>query len=51
MGSKPTNGAASETAPAHARRFGRAREARAASLLEDYTELIADLTPPTAKRA
>ena len=33
-----------ETAPNHARRFGRAREARAASMLEDYTELIADLT-------
>ena len=32
-----------ETAPSHARRFGRAREARAASMLEDYTELIADL--------
>ena len=34
----------SETAPStHARRFGRARRARAASILEDYTELIADL--------
>ena len=32
-----------ETAPNHARRFGRARKARAASILEDYTELIADL--------
>ena len=30
-------------APTHARRFGRAREARAASMLEDCTELIADL--------
>ena len=34
----------SEAAPNHARRFERAREARAASMLEDYTELIADLT-------
>jgi DtxR family manganese transport transcriptional regulator len=33
----------SEAAPTHARRFGKTREARAASLLEDYTELIADL--------
>jgi DtxR family transcriptional regulator, manganese transport regulator len=32
-----------ETAPSHARRFGRVREARAASMLEDCTELIADL--------
>ncbi len=32
-----------ETAPNHARRFGKAREARATSILEDYTELIADL--------
>lgn len=32
-----------ETAPTHARRFGRTRKARAASILEDYTELIADL--------
>jgi DtxR family transcriptional regulator, manganese transport regulator len=32
-----------ETAPAQARRFGKTRAARAASLLEDYTELIADL--------
>ena len=31
------------TAPAHARRFGKTREARAASMLEDCTELIADL--------
>jgi len=31
------------TAPNHAHRFGRAREARAASMLEDCTELIADL--------
>ena len=38
------SGEKSETAPStHARRFGRARRARAASLLEDYTELIADL--------
>ena len=29
--------------PTHALRFGRARTARAATLLEDYTELIADL--------
>jgi DtxR family manganese transport transcriptional regulator len=37
------NGVKVETAPAHARRFGKTRRARAASLLEDYTELIADL--------
>ena len=30
-------------AKTQARRFGRAREARASSQLEDYTELIADL--------
>lgn len=30
-------------APTHARRFGKTREARAASMLEDYTELISDL--------
>lgn len=29
--------------PDHARRFGRARAARSAALLEDYVELIADL--------
>jgi DtxR family transcriptional regulator, manganese transport regulator len=32
-----------DTAPTHASRFGRARQARAASMLEDCTELIADL--------
>jgi DtxR family manganese transport transcriptional regulator len=32
-----------ENAPAQARRFGKTREARAASMLEDLTELIADL--------
>ncbi len=37
------NGVKNVTAPAHARRFGKARQARAASILEDYTELIADL--------
>jgi DtxR family transcriptional regulator, manganese transport regulator len=37
------SGAKREAAPAHARHFGKAREARAASILEDYTELIADL--------
>src|SRR5271166_2063983 len=37
------HGVKCETAPNHARRFDRARQARAASLLEDYTELIADL--------
>lgn len=31
------------TAPAQARRFGKTRAARAASMLEDCTELIADL--------
>ncbi len=43
MGAKPANGAKNGTAPAAARRFGQTRQARAASLLEDYTELIADL--------
>jgi DtxR family manganese transport transcriptional regulator len=37
------NGVKSVTAPTHARRFGKTRRARATSLLEDYTELIADL--------
>jgi len=37
------NGAKYVTAPTHARRFGKTREARAAAMLEDYTELIADL--------
>ena len=37
------NGAKNMTAPTHARRFEKAREARAASMLEDMTELIADL--------
>ncbi len=32
-----------ETAPVQAKRFGAARRRRAASILEDYTELIADL--------
>ncbi len=36
-------------APTHARRFGRAREARAASMLEDCTELIADLHAATGE--
>jgi len=31
------------TAPVQAKRFGAARQRRAASMLEDYTELIADL--------
>ena len=31
------------TEPVQARRFGRARSARSAAMLEDYTELIADL--------
>ncbi len=31
------------TEPVQARRFGRARSARSAATLEDYTELIADL--------
>jgi len=38
MAERPTIGAKTQ-----ARRFGRAREARASSQLEDYTELIADL--------
>ncbi|HZZ59951.1 MAG TPA: manganese-binding transcriptional regulator MntR [Roseiarcus sp.] len=37
------NGAKRVTAPTQARRFEKAREARAASMLEDMTELIADL--------
>jgi len=37
------NGAKDRTAPAHARRFGKTRKARAASMLEDCTELIAEL--------
>jgi len=40
---KSTGATESETAPSHARRFGRVRKARAASMLEDCTELIADL--------
>ncbi len=36
-------------APTHARRFGRARQARAASMLEDMTELIADLHAATGE--
>ena len=43
------NGAKPVTAPTHARRFERAREARAASMLEDYTELIADLHAATGE--
>jgi DtxR family manganese transport transcriptional regulator len=31
------------TEPTHARRFGKARAARSATLVEDYVELIADL--------
>ena len=42
-GSKPMSAVTCETAPNHARRFGRARKARATSMLEDCTELIADL--------
>lgn len=37
------NGAKDVTAPTQAHRFEKAREARAASMLEDMTELIADL--------
>jgi DtxR family transcriptional regulator, manganese transport regulator len=43
MGAKPKSGVTCESAPNHALRFGKTREARAASILEDYTELIADL--------
>ena len=43
------NGAKQVTAPTHARRFGRAREGRAASMLEDMTELIADLYAATGE--
>ena len=42
MAARPVSGAI-ETAPAQARRFGLTRAARAASILEDYTELIAEL--------
>ena len=45
---KPRKGLGSESAefaaePVQARRFGKAREARSAATLEDYTEMIADL--------
>jgi DtxR family transcriptional regulator, manganese transport regulator len=43
MRQNPMNGVKSKTAPADARRFGKTRRARAASTLEDYTELIDDL--------
>jgi DtxR family manganese transport transcriptional regulator len=43
------NGAKYVTAPTHARRFGKTREARAAAMLEDYTELIADLHDATGE--
>ena len=43
------SGAKHITAPTHARRFGRTREARATSMLEDYTELIADLHATTGE--
>ncbi len=43
------NGAKYVTAPTHARRFEKAREARAASMLEDMTELIADLHAATGE--
>jgi DtxR family manganese transport transcriptional regulator len=43
------NGVKNVTAPTHARRFNRAREARAASMLEDMTELIADLRAATGE--
>ncbi len=43
------NGAKPIAAPTHARRFGRVREARAASMLEDMTELIADLHAATGE--
>ena len=49
MAEKPTNGPKGETAPAQARRFGKTREARAASMLEDLTELIADLHAATGE--
>ncbi len=45
---KPRKGLGSESAefaaePVQARRFGKARQARSAATLEDYTEMIADL--------
>ncbi len=48
MSEKPTPGQTGSPAtmpqePAQADRFGRARQARSATLLEDYAELIADL--------
>ena len=43
MRQNPMNGVKSKTAPADARRIGKTRRARAASTLEDYTELIDDL--------
>lgn len=39
----PSEGAELATEPVQARRFIRARSARSTSMLEDYTELIADL--------
>ncbi|MBV8096078.1 MAG: manganese-binding transcriptional regulator MntR [Acetobacteraceae bacterium] len=39
----PGESAAMPLEPAQARRFGKAREARSAVLVEDYVELIADL--------
>jgi len=39
----PSENAALATEPVQADRFSRARSARSASVLEDYTELIADL--------
>lgn len=41
--SKRGTGQELATEPVQARRFGRARSARSAAMLEDYTELIADL--------
>jgi DtxR family transcriptional regulator, manganese transport regulator len=43
-GKRPSSGTAALAAePAQADRFSKARSARSASMLEDYTELIADL--------
>ena len=43
------SGAKDLSAPMFARRFGKTREARAASMLEDCTELIADLHAATGE--
>jgi DtxR family transcriptional regulator, manganese transport regulator len=45
----PSEGAELATEPVQADRFSKARSARSASMLEDYTELIADLIAATGE--